>query len=172
MKKTAIFCVEEVESSKQGNTRSSEQQQARKHKWVLRVFSHLTASCRQVNLIPWHWQSGQSRPSGWVVLAGSSVPHDQLHTQPYIQSLVSVSVCVWSVWVSRHVQHIGTQQPTSHHNAYKELSKLVDVCHSYTKPVTKLPSLSPANVTKSFHTHTVTDSNLLARHEQLTRYYN
>ena len=97
MKKTAIFCVEEVESSKQGNTTSSEQQQARKHKWVLRVFSHLTASCRQVNLIPWHWQSGQSRPSGWVVLAGSSVPHDQLHTHTAIQSLVSVSVCVWSV---------------------------------------------------------------------------
>ena len=93
MKKTAIFCVEEVESSKQGNTRSSEQQQARKHKWVLRVFSHLTASCRQVNLIPWHWQSGQSRPSGWVVLAGSSVPHDQLQTQPHSHWSVCLCVC-------------------------------------------------------------------------------
>ena len=201
MKKTAIFCVEEVESSKQGNTRSSEQQQARKHKWVLRVFSHLTASCRQVNLIPWHWQSGQSRPSGWVVLAGSSVPHDQLHTHTAIQSLVSVSVCVWSVFlcvcgqcVCVCVVSLGfTSRSTHRHSAtnispqrlqgtiqigwcvpqlhkachqttFTESSKRDKspftltrwLCHSYTKPVTKLPSLGPVNVTKSFHTHTVT----------------
>ena len=116
MKKTAIFCVEEVESSKQGNTRSSEQQQARKHKWVLRVFSHLTASCRQVNLIPWHWQSGQSRPSGWVVLAGSSVPHDQLQTQPH--SHWSVCLCVCGQCVCVCVVSLGfTSRSTHRHSA-------------------------------------------------------
>ena len=97
------------------------------------------------------WLSSSSR----ILCTSRSATHSHSHTvtgQCVCVCVVSVSVCVWSVWVSRHVQHIGTQQPTSHHSAYKELSKLVDVCHSYTKPVTKLHSLSPVNVTK-VHSH-------------------
>ena len=93
-----------------------------------------------------------SKPSIWLSSSSRILCTSRSATNTATQSLVSVSVCVWSVWVSRHVQHIGTQQPTSHHSAYKELSELVDVCHSYTKPVTKLHSLSPVNVTK-VHSH-------------------